>query len=57
VLLGQSYCTPHGAVIDECGAMVELRLKAKAVLYTPCRRLGEMIYSSYSFLTSALDKG
>jgi hypothetical protein len=37
--------------------MVDWRLKAKAVLYTPCRRLGEMIYSSYSFLTSALDKG
>jgi hypothetical protein len=25
VLLGQGYRTPHGAMMDECGAMVPLR--------------------------------
>jgi hypothetical protein len=33
------------------------KVKVKQSLYTPWRRLGERMYSSYSFTTSALDGG
>jgi hypothetical protein len=36
---------------------VKVSKKANQSRYTPCRRLGERRYSSYSFTTSALDGG
>jgi hypothetical protein len=35
----------------------EKKLKVKQFHYTTCRRSAEKIYSSYSFMTSALDEG
>jgi hypothetical protein len=40
-----------------CIAIIFVLLKLKLPHYTPWRRLGESSYSSYSFLTSALDRG
>jgi hypothetical protein len=37
--------------------MIIIKVKVKLSRYTPWRHMGERRYSSYSFLTSALDGG
>jgi hypothetical protein len=48
-------CTTHIKCPVTQNLSTECVLKLKLSHYTPRRRLGERIYNSYSFSTSALD--
>jgi hypothetical protein len=59
-VLSSNYCADAYTVIESRGWVVSVsvcceKVKVKPSRYTPWRRLGERIYSSYSFTTSTLD--
>jgi hypothetical protein len=56
VLAADLTITSKSMVVSRAKIPNENRVK-KLSRYTPCRRLGERSYSSYSFTTSALDGG
>jgi hypothetical protein len=54
---GKSYKSYSDTTLTSLPQLLRVQGKVKLSRYTPWRRLGERRYSSYSFMTSALDEG